>query len=305
MTVDEHDFAKMIAEVEATSWRLRETIRVEELAATHSLAQMRRLLMLEEQKAWKRESGFDRIEKAAEMDEKRFRTSLVSDPFFYRNVSNPRRPHTPDEFTLEMKVDVKRLRMEIILSQLAPPQWDPLPRRATVNTGSEESRTPRRSPAIGTGSDEPGVLRFETSTDTEEIFPLETSMDGFCIQIAQAPRAGVYSVSARRRGRRRERNYRYFTISHCSRGVRENNEEAAATKDDSIDYPAKQAIEPRSVNSEIITFVKRGMFCRMHCFACCSPCVCLLSTVVFFLSCPQYPEAGTKGDRSDWDISDA
>ena len=26
MAVDEHDFAKMIAEVEATSWRLRETI---------------------------------------------------------------------------------------------------------------------------------------------------------------------------------------------------------------------------------------------------------------------------------------
>ena len=68
---------------------------------------MHRLLMLEEQKAWKREFGFDRIETAAEMDEKLFRTSLVLDPLFYSNMLNPRRPHTPDEFTLEMKVDVE------------------------------------------------------------------------------------------------------------------------------------------------------------------------------------------------------
>ena len=47
MTVKEHDFAKMIAEIEATSWRLRETIRVRELAATNRLGQMRRLLMRE------------------------------------------------------------------------------------------------------------------------------------------------------------------------------------------------------------------------------------------------------------------
>ena len=55
-------------------WRLRETIPAAELAATHRLGQMRRLLMNEKHKAWKREFGFDRIETAAEMDEKRFRT---------------------------------------------------------------------------------------------------------------------------------------------------------------------------------------------------------------------------------------
>ena len=176
-TVDEHDITKMTAEVEATSWRLRETIRVREFAATHRLGQMRRLLMLEEQKAWKREFGFDRIETAAEMDEKRFRTSLVSDPFFYRNM---RHPHTPDEFTLEIKVDVERLRMEIILSQPAPPQCDPLPRRLpTADTGSEEPGTPQRSPAIGTGSDEPAKSRVETSTDKDGILLLETSVDVF------------------------------------------------------------------------------------------------------------------------------
>ena len=166
ITVDERDIIKTIAEVEATCWHLRETIRVSELAATHRLGQMRRLLLLEEQQAWKREFSFERIETAVEMDEKRFRTNLVSDPFFYRNMFKPRRPHTPDEFTLKMKVDVERLRMEIILSQPA------------VDTGSEEPGTLRRSPAVSTGSEEPGVLRAQTSTDTEEIFPLETSMEG-------------------------------------------------------------------------------------------------------------------------------
>ena len=92
---------------------------------------------------------------------------------------NPSSPYTPDEFTLEMKVDVERLRMEIILSQPAPPQCDPLPRRVAVDTGSEELGTSRRSPATGTGSDEPGVSRVETSTEEKKILPLETSMDVF------------------------------------------------------------------------------------------------------------------------------
>ena len=86
-------------------------------------------------------------------------TNLVLEPFFYRNMLNPRCPHTPDEFTLEMKVDVERLRMEIVLCQPEPPlQCDASPRRLlAVDKGSKEPGTPHRSPAIGTGSDEPGV----------------------------------------------------------------------------------------------------------------------------------------------------
>ena len=70
------------------------------------------------------------------MDERsRTSTSPVSDPFFYRNMVIPRPLHTPAEFTLEMKVDVKGLKLEYTLSQPAPPQCDPLPRRAAVGTG--------------------------------------------------------------------------------------------------------------------------------------------------------------------------
>ena len=112
-TVDKRDITKMIAEVEATSWRLHKTIRVREHAATHRLEKMRRLLMLVEQKAWKRKVGFDDIETAAKMDVRRSRSNIVSKTFFYRSMFNPSRPHTPDEFTLEMRVDVERLRIEI------------------------------------------------------------------------------------------------------------------------------------------------------------------------------------------------
>ena len=155
MSIQESDVRKIIAEVQATSWRLRETIRVMELAATHRLGQiMRHLRMLEGQKAWKREAFFDYIDTAAEMDVRRSRTNFVLEPFFYSKMFNPRCPHTHEEFALEMRVDVEGLRMEIVPSKPEPPpQCDPLPRRL---------------PAIGTGSDEPGVSRTETSTETEE-----------------------------------------------------------------------------------------------------------------------------------------
>ena len=261
MTVKERGFARVSGDVKATIW-----------AATHRLGQMRRLLMHEKHKAWKREFGFGRIETAAEMDEKRSRPSTsrvpnpflyrnmviprrphtsneftlemkvdveglrmeiillqpasssviyrrdaprspfqdgnhslatrvvkcdlsprravvpVPNPFFYRNMGIPRRPHTPDEFTLEMKVDVEGLRMEIILSKPASSQCDLSPRRAVVDTGSEEPGTSLHPPAIGTRSEESGASRalFETSmngflhsnfTSTEQEFALLRQQD--------------------------------------------------------------------------------------------------------------------------------
>ena len=140
---------------------------------------MHRLLMHEKQ-TWKLEFGFDRIETTAEMNEKHSRTSTspVPDPFFYRNMVIPRRPHTPNEFTLQMKVDVEGLRMEIIILQPASSQGDPSPRRAAVDTESKEPGNPRRSPAIGTGS-EPGASRAEMQTEEEGLLPFKTSIDGF------------------------------------------------------------------------------------------------------------------------------
>ena len=99
------------------------------------------------------------------MDAQRFRTTLDSE-LFYTKLYNPRWPHTPEEHTLEMRVDVERLRMKVVYSQLAPPpQYD---------------SSPQQSPAVGTGSDEPGVSRAESqSTESEGIFPLQASVDGF------------------------------------------------------------------------------------------------------------------------------
>ena len=50
---------------------------------------------------------------------------------------------------------------------------------------------------------------------------------------------------------------------------------------------------------------ERGVFCRMHYRLLVFLVYCLLSTVVFFLLCPQLTEAGTKDDESDWDVPDA
>ena len=72
---------------------------------------MRRSRMLEEEKTWKREADFDCIDTAAEMDARRSRTNLVSEPLFYSKMSNLRWPHIHDEFTLEIRVDVEGLRM--------------------------------------------------------------------------------------------------------------------------------------------------------------------------------------------------
>ena len=59
---------------------------------------MRCLRMLEGQKAWKQEAGFDRVDTAAEIDAERFRT-------LFQNLSTAscaiRDGHTPDEFRLK------------------------------------------------------------------------------------------------------------------------------------------------------------------------------------------------------------
>ena len=70
------------------------------------------------------------------------------------------------EYMLERRVNVERLKSEILLSQPAPPpQCD---------------SSPRLSPVVDTGSDETGTPHAESqSTKGEVIFPLQASRDSF------------------------------------------------------------------------------------------------------------------------------
>ena len=105
MPIEERDVRQMIADVESISWRLRECTRKRELTATHKLERMRRLRMLEEQKTWKQEAGFDQFETIAEMREHHFLTGFDSEPL-YTKIYNLRWPHSPEEYNLDMDVEI-------------------------------------------------------------------------------------------------------------------------------------------------------------------------------------------------------
>ena len=97
-----------------------------------------------------REAGFEYLDTAAEMDARRSRTDLVSEPFFHRKMFNPRCPHTLDEFTLEMKVNVQGLRMEIVHSQPESPlQCDASPRRLPAFDTASEAPIARDRYGVG------------------------------------------------------------------------------------------------------------------------------------------------------------
>ena len=142
---------------------------VRELAATYRLGRVGRLRMFEEQKAWKLEAIIDRIKTIAEIDVERRHVVFDSQPF-YTKLYNPRWPHTPAEYTLKIRVDIKRLRMEILLSQPVPPPQcgSSLRRLPAVDTGSDESGTPRPLPANGMESAEPGVSLAESQSARRE-----------------------------------------------------------------------------------------------------------------------------------------
>ena len=64
-----------------------------------------------------------------------------------------------------MDVNVERLRLGIIFSQ---PALSP-----------QDVSWPRRSPAVGTGLHEPGVLRGEVQSTKQEIILSQDTVDGF------------------------------------------------------------------------------------------------------------------------------
>ena len=126
-----------------------------------------------------------------------------------RKTTTTNNPPTPDEFTLEMKVDVEGLRMKTILSQPASSQCDPSPRRAAVDTGSEEPGTPQQSPAISTGSEEPGTPARSPAIGTGSEEPgasralFETNGWYSTFKFHKHGAGVCVASSARRRGRRR------------------------------------------------------------------------------------------------------
>ena len=117
-----------------------------------------------------------RIEVIAEMHEdtlRRLHASLDLEPI-YTGLYNPRRSPTPEEYALDMTIEVESLRLEVLLSQpLRPPQYN---------------SSPRRSPAAGAGLDEPGVSHTEMQqTERDRTLPFQAGTDSFshdgCIRI--------------------------------------------------------------------------------------------------------------------------
>ena len=231
----------MSEDLGTTIWRLQETVRVAKLAATHRLGQMRSLLMHERHKVWKREFGFDRIEMATEMDEKRsrIRTSPLPNPFFDRSMVIPDHPHTPEAFSLQMKMDVEGLGVEIILSQPPLSECDTSPRRAAVDTGSEEPGTPPQPPAISTGSGPVGFFfSFKASRDMFFAFKLHKTGAGVYFDTIKGGVCIAASSTRSRDGRQQQRHH--FTSRH-PRGVCKTTNWPAA-KDESVVNRPKQAV---------------------------------------------------------------
>ena len=310
MTVEERDFARMSEDLGTTIWRLRETVRVAKLAATHCLGQMHSLLMHEKHKVWKREFGFDRIETAAEMDEKRSRTSTspFPNPFLYRNMVIPEHPYTPEALNLQMKVDVEDLRMEIILLQSPSLECDPLPRRATVDTGSEEPGTPPQSPAIGTRSG-PKAPQAETQIMEENNSPFETSVDVFLHSNCTSLEQEYILIQSRE-------DYILLQVQP-EVGVDDSNNgttSQAAAREESARLPIgqQQGMTAWSKLTKTGSSIGEGLcdakflFLKRNVL----PVYCLCLFLYFCLPCLSYffrfaAEAGTKGDISFLDAPDA
>ena len=92
MTFPEHHVRLIIAEIVATRERVRELIRVRELASSHKLERIRRVRMLEKQAVRKKGSGFDKIEIIAKMHEqtlRRLHAGFDSEPVYTKLYNHP------------------------------------------------------------------------------------------------------------------------------------------------------------------------------------------------------------------------
>ena len=150
----ERDAHLVLEEIATIHGRVHKRIRVRELAASHKLEKMRRVQMLKQRPTWTREIGLDRIETIAEMHEETLRRLPADfDPEpVYAGFYSARRPHTPEEFTLDMKVEVKGLSMGLLLSEPPPPEYDLPPRVRRLLMQSPSDIPPCSSPLPSTES---------------------------------------------------------------------------------------------------------------------------------------------------------
>ena len=135
-------------------------------------------------------------------------------------------PHTRAEYRFEVNVEVEGLKMEMVISQPAPPLQCHL--------------SPRRLPAVGTGWSEPGGSRAETQlTERKGGFPFSSSCQSrwaFARQLLKPGPVGYhYFASCRRRGSRRRNNNFCQRASRWSQRVCETIEVAVVAKDDSME----------------------------------------------------------------------
>ena len=79
-----------------------------------------------------RERAFNRIDITADTHEETLRRLHAGfDPKpFYTGIYNARSPPIPKGFTVDMKVELERLRLECLLSEPSPPQYDLTPRQS-------------------------------------------------------------------------------------------------------------------------------------------------------------------------------
>ena len=84
---------------------------------------------------------------------KRLHAGLDLEPS-YTGLYNSKRSPVPEEYTLDMKVEVESWRLEVLLSQLLPP--------------SQYDVSPPRSSAAGTGLEEAGVPHPEMQQTKQE-----------------------------------------------------------------------------------------------------------------------------------------
>ena len=196
------------------------------------------------------------------MREQHFLAGFHSEPL-YTKLYNPRWPHSPEEHKLEMEVDVERLRMETLLSQLTPPL--------------QCHSSPQRAPAVDTRSDEPGTPQKESQpTKREGNFRLQASVDGFLyVSISLDQKSTIFLLQP-------------------DVGVDENDEattsevQAGACKEfarlpigrqqrDMASTEQSKQFDPGGRQRSFLLSVKNGFHCASLC-----PCVSYFSLHVFF-----------------------